>query len=190
MASITMTFIFWALTALIAGFGAYFGAYLKKKGQRLATHEDMDKIVEEVRAVTKATKEIEAKIQGDIWDEQRRWELKRDTLISVAKAFAKSVDKLGQLSASFTTGKDKIKAGEDYQHAAAQFDEAMIVADLICSAPLADELLSMSTLMRRVATDIMNGKTHDFSTEMKEVFSHRFRGWDLIRDEIQLKKKT
>jgi|SRR6266851_2457929 len=42
--------------------GAFFGSYLKKKGENLATHEDVDKLVAQMSAVTAATKQIEAKI--------------------------------------------------------------------------------------------------------------------------------
>jgi hypothetical protein len=49
---------------LCAGVGAYFGGYLKKKGVNLATHEDIDKVLDQVRAVTTTTKEIEAKISN------------------------------------------------------------------------------------------------------------------------------
>lgn len=50
------------ITAVTAGVGAYLGSYLKKKGENLATHEDVDKLVEQVSAVTVATKQIEARI--------------------------------------------------------------------------------------------------------------------------------
>ena len=58
--------ITWGLTTLIGAFvGSYLGSYLKKKGENLATHEDLDKLVVQVRAVTTTTKEIEAKISTD-----------------------------------------------------------------------------------------------------------------------------
>jgi hypothetical protein len=44
------------------GGAAYFGSYLKKKGENLATREDIDKLVTQVSAVTAATKQIEARI--------------------------------------------------------------------------------------------------------------------------------
>ncbi len=50
------------ITASVAGAAAYFGAYLKKKGENLATHEDIDKLVQQVSAITAATKHIEARI--------------------------------------------------------------------------------------------------------------------------------
>jgi len=72
--------------AVIGGWlGAYFGAYMKKKGENLATHEDIDKLVAQMAAITKATKEIESKISSDVWDRQKQWELKRDVLLEATK---------------------------------------------------------------------------------------------------------
>ena len=73
--------------ALLLGLfsGSFLAEYLKRKGKNLATHEDIDKLVDQVRAVTRATKEIEAKISSDVWDRQKQWELKRDVLFMAAK---------------------------------------------------------------------------------------------------------
>ncbi len=52
------TLIAWGLTTLVALFiGSYLASYLKKKGKNLATHEHLEMLVEQVRAVTTATKE-------------------------------------------------------------------------------------------------------------------------------------
>ena len=77
------------VTLLVAGFGAYFGAYLKKKADNKAIHEDIGKLVDQVKAVTTATKEIEAKVSDDYWGKQRRWDLQRDTLLAVIDAIGK-----------------------------------------------------------------------------------------------------
>jgi hypothetical protein len=69
------------VTVLSAGIGAYIGAYLKKKGENLATHEDLDKLVVELKATTETTKSIEARISNDLWVSQKGWELKRDILM-------------------------------------------------------------------------------------------------------------
>ena len=45
-----------------AGLGSYFGAYLKRKGENLATHEDMNRLVEQVEATTRATEEIKSQV--------------------------------------------------------------------------------------------------------------------------------
>jgi hypothetical protein len=75
-------------TALLAGAGAFLGFYLKKKGENLATHEDIDRLNDQVRVVTTTTKEIEAKISGDLWDRQKQWELKRDALFEATRCIA------------------------------------------------------------------------------------------------------
>jgi hypothetical protein len=72
-------------TALGAGVGAYVGAYLKKKGENLATHEDIDKVLVQVAAVTTTTKEIESKISDDMWQRQRKWDVKREALFEAMK---------------------------------------------------------------------------------------------------------
>ncbi len=65
--------------------GAYFGGYLKRKGENLATHEDVNKLLEQVSAVTTTTKEIEAKISSEVWERQRKWELRKDAVFEVMR---------------------------------------------------------------------------------------------------------
>jgi hypothetical protein len=47
---------------------SYLPAYAKEKGKNLATHEDIQKLVDQVKAVTLATKKIEAEISSGVWD--------------------------------------------------------------------------------------------------------------------------
>jgi hypothetical protein len=63
--------------------GAYLGAYLKKKGENLATHEDIDKLVSQVSAVTAASKQIEARITRA----SRVHERQVDTLVKLYRHF-------------------------------------------------------------------------------------------------------
>ncbi len=51
----------------------YFKAYGAKKGENRAMQED-------IRKLTTATKEIEAKISNEMWDRQKRWELRMTQL--------------------------------------------------------------------------------------------------------------
>jgi hypothetical protein len=66
-------YIWLALTTIGVWFAAYFGSYFHKKGENFATHEDIDKLVDQVRAVTTTTKQIEAKISNEVWDRQKQW---------------------------------------------------------------------------------------------------------------------
>ena len=88
------------LSFIGAGGGAYFGAYLKKKGENVATHEDIGKLVEQMAAVTKTTKGIEAAISDDIWGRQRRWELKRDTILQAMDEISNIQGPLSALTAA------------------------------------------------------------------------------------------
>ena len=80
-----LTWVLLALGVVVGAFGGYLKAYLSQKGQNLATHEDINRLVDQVRAVTTTAKQIEAKISDDVWDRQKRWELKRDLLIDMVR---------------------------------------------------------------------------------------------------------
>jgi len=71
-------------TVLGSWLGTYIGSYLKKKGENLATHEDIDKLVDQVAAVTTTTKEIESKISNAMWRRERKSDLQLKTIESVS----------------------------------------------------------------------------------------------------------
>ena len=81
---------FLAVAAIVSGVGAYLGAYLKKKGENVATHEDLQMLGEQVKATTEATKRIESRILDEIWDRQKRWELKKEIILELCRALTKS----------------------------------------------------------------------------------------------------
>ena len=49
-----------------AAIGAFVGAYLKKRGENLATKEDFEDLLQQIKAQTKATEEIKAEVQRDL----------------------------------------------------------------------------------------------------------------------------
>lgn len=73
-----MTLLEIVLVFLIAGGGAYLGSYLRERGRNLATREDLDGILAQLRQTTRATEEIRTHFSGALWVEQARWDLKRD----------------------------------------------------------------------------------------------------------------
>jgi hypothetical protein len=82
-------YIWLALTTLASAFaGSFLGGYLKKKGENLATHEDIHKLVDQMTAVTNATKQIEARISLDVWSRQQRWEVQKSALLDSLKELA------------------------------------------------------------------------------------------------------
>jgi hypothetical protein len=89
-----LTYIYGALTLLLGIFLGYFKGYTTKKGENLATHEDIDKLVDQMKAVTEATKKIGADISTGVWDKQKRWEMKREVLFEAAKRLSEVDDAL------------------------------------------------------------------------------------------------
>jgi hypothetical protein len=61
----------------------YVTSYLKKKGENLAIHEDIDKLLDQVSVVTTATKQIEAKISNETWQRERRSDLQLKAIDTV-----------------------------------------------------------------------------------------------------------
>jgi hypothetical protein len=94
-----------ALAAFGGTFGALFGGYFRRKGEDLATHEDIAKLVDQVKATTAATESIRADITGRLWVTQERWKQKTElyvTALTLLDNFARGWERLvtGQSQAS------------------------------------------------------------------------------------------
>ncbi len=86
-------------TALGSGAGAFLGSWLRKKGENLATHEDIDKLIDQVAAVTDTTETIKAQIGSDLWTRQSVWQQKRDAyakILNVSHSLRESLIDLTQ----------------------------------------------------------------------------------------------
>lgn len=102
--------IYSALCILLGGFIGYLSGYMKRKGENVATHEDFQTMLAELKESTHATKQIEAKISDAVWDRQKRWELKREVLFEASRKVAEVNDVLATLVAIAQLsdgGKDK-----------------------------------------------------------------------------------
>ena len=95
----------WVLLAAIAsGFGGYFGSYLNKKGENLATKEDFKDLKDQTAELARATKEIEAKIDDKVWNRQRQWELKKEIFIEATRSVAKADETLARTVSAYLNG--------------------------------------------------------------------------------------
>lgn len=86
----TLHWVIWGLGVLAVGLGGYLAGYLKKKGESRAVKEDLHNLVEQVTAVTKTTKEIEAKISNDVWQRQRQWETRKEILFEGLRSLGRA----------------------------------------------------------------------------------------------------
>ena len=63
---VSASWIVLVVSLIAAGGGAFLGAYLKSKGEHLATKEDFDDLLQQIKVQTKATEEIKADVQRDL----------------------------------------------------------------------------------------------------------------------------
>jgi hypothetical protein len=78
----------YAMVSLLGGgLGGFVGTYFSKKGENLATKQD-------IAEITQTTKDIEAKISSEYWVRQRNFDMKREAafeLLRQAANFQESV---------------------------------------------------------------------------------------------------
>lgn len=169
------------LMALASGFGASLGAYFRKKGENLATHEDLDNLVKQMEATTTATKGIEARISDAMWDRQKRWELRRDTLIGVTQAMISVRDGLMKYYATRQTAKgiNAPPEGLEAYHEAmrewhpkvSDFDSRRVVALMICSPETNDLISEARKQLLAAFTDLAHDRVASYNevgTRVKE----------------------
>src|SRR5262249_31736232 len=147
-------FVTWALAALMGSFlGSFLNSYLRTKGQNLATHEDIGKLLDQVSAVTTTTKEIEAKISSEVWDRQKHWELRRDAVFDALKSMGHVEDALTAFHAICQTDEvsnsepsperieKRTAAYKNFNGAANDLDRAGLMVALVCGDGLRRRLL-------------------------------------------------
>lgn len=139
------------ISFIAAGAGAYLSSYLMKKGDNLATKED-------IGTLTKITEEIKRQINDQVWNKQRQWELKRDSVISLVQTMDGAKDALMRYAAR----RDSVKGTDvdpnrfDFvQNAlvvwadkASAFDASRAAAALTCSKELNDAFYRVQQSLR------------------------------------------
>lgn len=195
------TFIATALgSAIAAGLGAYVGAYLRKKGENLATHEDIEKLVEQVRSVTQATKEIEAKISNEMWHRQRQWELRRDVIFEAARHLSEVQVKFSALVAcaytmSITAANSptrdtnvarKLEASNTFHTTFLELLKAIDIASLVCGSDVRKEFENVEHVFLSLNMRMSNNEAVDPSAISKEFKSATEKVISAIRKELDI----
>jgi len=184
------------MVALIAGVGAYFGSYLKKKGENLATHEDIDKLVEQVRAVTTTTKEIEAKISNEVWDRQKKWEVKKEVLFEATRRLSELDDALLSLHSVIqqeqakeidgaVVSEAKYERTLRWRKASAAFDETRLLISIVCGNETAEAFDAVGTLATVIAAKITQGDWNFYSNSQKTLAKLLLGAGQAVRKELK-----
>jgi len=90
----------WILRSALVPF---LDGYSRRKGENLATHKDLDKLVKQMEAVTETQENIKAEISGGLWDRQEQWKLKRDAVLEAIRSIAAIKESLAGLNSCFGT---------------------------------------------------------------------------------------
>ncbi len=197
---------FWVMTAIVAGAGAYFGAYLKKRGENLATKEGLNDLIVQTAELTKTTKEIEASVSGRMWNQQRHWEMKRDALVSIMQALENvddatiSVFDVFERAANAGDGETEswksIKQQRKLEFHAAinKFDRERILLNIVCSENTIRATRMASILYRTKADDLFKGLITSYRGpygQMAEEFQRTVMGlYDVARQELGVNAET
>jgi hypothetical protein len=188
-----------ALSFVGAGVGAYLGLYFKKKGENRGIRKDLHELVTKV--VTQATKDIEAKISTEMWDRQRRWEMKRDAFFAVVRELESMERALSDLHTMYTPAmgdmaqsgphtlymiEQKSKALEQWTGVSARFDAARAQAVLAGGPEVLGALNAVGKTMREVAQGLLRGDSGIYSKSQKDMAAASVRVTAAIRKELGL----
>jgi len=177
---ITETGAMFLLVTIGSWFGGFFGTYLKKKGENVATHEDLDKLLIQMKATTEATKAIEARISREVWDRQREWEFKREALLEGGRSIADFLASIMRLNAVMATKKgtapdeeaayllkltkDETTALDAVNKASYSLQRAQLVMAVVSSKKTQSAFVRLEKLFKQVAVKIANGDTEYFDS--------------------------
>lgn len=187
---LTLAIVAFLINAAIVGSGIYLSSYLKKKAEHLATREEFKDLQRETAELTRTTKEIEAKISDDVWNRQRRWELKRDILLEMAKKISGAYDALSQVFAALQVEKteektgnapaeserpETLRAAEKWDDASTELDTTVGQVALVCNPELTTALRELARQMRMTFQNTMNEPaeylkaTHEYSERRQAI---------------------
>jgi hypothetical protein len=189
---IALVVVLWLLTLILGAFLGYLASYMKKKGENLATHEDIDKLVDQMKAVTQATKEIESKISGEAWDRQKRWEMKREVVFEAIKRVARADEELLGFSMIL---KVEQKPGEDWtqtnlerslkwSNASAALDESRLLVGVVCSRETREALDSFAVVTNTIAAGISKKDAQIYDKSREQVARQLFAVRAALRKEL------
>jgi hypothetical protein len=180
-----------------AGVGAYLGAYFRNRGVSRAIQEDLDELV--MKAVTQATKEIEAKMSNDMWDRQKRWEMKRDAFFAVVRDLESMERALSDLNTMYAPARgdlaqsgphtlymieQKSKALDQWSEISARFDAARAQAALAGGPEVIGAIQTAGKMMRTVAQGMLRGDVGIYSKSLKDMIAANVRVTAAIRKEL------
>jgi hypothetical protein len=184
----------------------YAGAYMQKKAENLATHEDIEKLVDQVKAVTETTKKIEAEISESVWNRQKRWQMKREVMFEAVKRVSELDEALLSLSIVMredqkNTEEWKTNAPSDeeklawfqtrsegvmrWSKASREFDESNLFVTVVCGRDSIKAFLELGVFVSRLASNITKDAA-SYEREKVELYKKLLETKTAIRKELEV----
>jgi hypothetical protein len=183
-----------ALIFIVGLFGSSFlPSYMKKKGENLATKEDIQNLAAQTALLTQTTKDIEAQISDKVWNKQRQWEMKRNTLVSAVQALGRADAGLLRLATAYTLARRDgeeawaQKIGEtklEWNDLINIYDEKWFAAELVCNKELAAAMRAAAVEIRLTAQKMFSEKVDDYIALGKPIHEKIGKVRELVRSEL------
>ena len=131
----------------------FFGSYSAKKGENLATKED-------IAQITKAQEDIKAQISDYVWDRQEQWKLRRDSVIEVIRDISSVRGALSHVPGAFKFGsvEDQKEKSTQFYECFSRFFCSKFVAEIVTCNDLTVSLDEFQQLVGKIFEEIINGE--------------------------------
>jgi hypothetical protein len=160
---------------VVNAFKPFIGSYSAKKGENLATKED-------IAQLTKIAEGIKAEISDVVWDRQKQWEMKRDAILEGIRAHADLEAALVNLNTCFSgclTASTKERADETsaklsaaaqgFRSSRTSFMCAYHIADLAVGGQFSNAMSVYFRLTGDASTKMTHNRSVLGSAEYKEL---------------------
>lgn len=189
-----MDFASMAITAAIAGGAAFLGSYLKKKGESLATKEDIEDLRKQTAILTQTTEGIKARISIDLWSRQQRWDVQKSALLDTLKELASSEALLFAAVYAFQVTKSnespeakeqRKDANEKYFGAIRAFWRTKLAMEIVCGKEIADQFQDIDRLMAMTARKMKDRDYGGVWKHYEEIQTAKIQLGNLIRKQLE-----
>lgn len=189
------------IASVVAGLwiGSYFSPYLKKRSENLATHDDIDKLVDQVKATTEATKAIESRIDDQVWNKQRQWELKRDALVEGGRAVNELMSAVRKVNGAFSIDErpgdllfgtqlanHQTEAMKTLNEATHDFQRSAVLVSVVSGREMQTAFVTMERILKDTASKIVDGDRAIFKQRIPLINTTAAAITNAIRKELKI----
>jgi hypothetical protein len=161
-----------------------------------ANHADIEKLVANTEAVTRAAKIIEARISIDIWTRQQRWDVQKAALLDSLKELASSEVCLRSLVTTLSSTKNhpldertdlRREAHQNLGSALSAFSRTRLAVQIVCGNQIGEQFDTIDRLFTIARNRAVQGEFGDvWTTQFNEILAAKKELGDLIRKQLDL----